>query len=173
MAGSSDEAARARLAGNGGGDHNGELRKQEIALAPKVMVEQLAAAGHDNETGQLVSLCVATGTQGLVTLVLPMALVPQVIDGLAAALAGAYKVAEAHGKPPERLVFPIQSFAVGEMAGLKGVMLALNHGHPYERAYLTTNPQHAITMGQALIKQASRQAVIPPRKRKLILPPHS
>ena len=166
------DAARARDGGGGGETENGELRDEQLAAAaPQVAIERVIASGH-SDSGALVSLCVETGTQGEVTLVIEAGKVPGMIDVLAAELVRAFKAAEiAGGEPPRRMMFPVQGFAVGEVSDSHGVLLTLNQGQPGERHFLIGNPQHAIALAQALIKQAAAHRSVIQNRSRLILPP--
>jgi hypothetical protein len=153
---------------------NGDPRPEDDAAAaqdaPKLMVERVLAGGHDG-TGALISVCVETGTQGPVTLVIDTLKVPNFIDVIAAALSRAQDASERAGNQRRRLMYPVQRFAVGSMDGVAGVLLTLNQEGPTERHYLLADPQRALSIAQALIKQvgAAKPTVIHDRRR-LILP---
>jgi hypothetical protein len=158
------------MGGGGETENGGPCSDEEMAAsAPQVAIERIILAGH-NETGELVSVCVETGTQGAVSLVIEADKLFGMIDMLMTALASADKRAGLAGKLPPRFMFPLHAFAVGEIDGR--VLLTINQDRPGERNYLVAEPQYAAQIGQALIKQAglsSRKTMVHDGLR-LILP---
>ena len=155
---------------------NGDPRPEDGAAAaqdaPKLMVERVLAGGHERD-GRLISVCVETGSQGPVTLVLDALKVPNFIDVIAGALSRAHKASELAGNQQQRMMYPVQRFAVSSMDGVAGVLLTLNQDGPTERHYLLTDPQHAVSVAQMLIKQAgavARLTTVINDRRRLILP---
>jgi len=82
---------------------NGDPRPEDGAAAaqdaPKLMVERVLTGGYERD-GRLISVCVETGTQGPVTLVLDALKVPNFIDVIAGALSRAHKASELAGNQP-------------------------------------------------------------------------
>lgn len=71
---------------------------------------------------------------------------------------GCEKAAEEAGKPVGRQVMPVNSFAVGSIVGLPGIVLTLNYKNPDEQIYCLADSAAALKLVTGLQREAAHAA---------------